>query len=296
MHWAISGSDPPNPLFLEHSARYLVYQLVFEASETADVALALLSEVGFDSFEQKDEGQTLEAYWDLHQGTAPSEAEVRHRLGAFAPSELRVEGLEDLNWNQAWEAQFDPVEVGRFCRIRAEFHPSVPGFEHELLIQPKMSFGTGHHPTTHQVIALMQDLDFRGKRVLDMGSGTGVLGILAERLGAESVLAVDNDPWCESNARENAERNGCQRTQVVLGGIEAVEGRAFDIILANINRNVLIEQIPIYAHCARPAAQLLLSGFYPEDEAHLEPLAQQHGWQKRRSSERGGWMALHWSR
>lgn len=281
---------------MEHPTRYLVYRLVFDQAETADVAMALLSESGFESFEQKDDGRTLEAYWDLHSGAAPSEARLIEDLEAFAPTGLRIDGLEERNWNQAWEAQFDPVEVGDFCRIRAEFHPSVSGFEHELLIQPKMSFGTGHHPTTHQVIALMQGLDFTDKHVLDMGSGTGVLGILAERLGAFSVMAVDNDPWCEANARENAERNNCRRTQVVLGGIEAIEGSEFDIVLANINRNVLLEQIPVYTRCARPGAQLLLSGFYPEDVAHLEPLAAQWGWHPQRSSEKGGWMALHWSR
>lgn len=280
----------------ETNSRYWVYRLEFDDVSRAEIALALLSETGFESFEQSPDGIRLDAYWDTHFGPAPEEEALRGWLAGFEPREIKLETLENINWNQEWESRFEPVEVDSFCRIRAEFHPSKSGFEHELLIQPKMSFGTGHHPTTHQMIALMRRLDFKEKSVLDMGCGTGVLAILAEKLGAQSALAIDNDPWCEENARENARRNQSTRLEVKLGGSEQIGTGPFEIVLANINRNILLEQIPAYSACASPRADLLLSGFYPEDEAALLECAAPYGWSLVEKSLRNGWSALHLKR
>jgi len=173
--------------------------------------------------------------------------------------------IKEENWNETWESAYDAVEIGSSCYIRAPFHPGKSGFDHSLLIMPKMSFGTGHHASTRLMIERMVELDFSGKDVLDIGCGTGILGILAEKMGAMNILAMDNYSWACQNTLENIELNQCQRLEVLLGEVPDLTSRTFEIILANINLNVLVDIIPALNKSLRVGGFMLVSGFYESD-------------------------------
>jgi ribosomal protein L11 methyltransferase len=222
--------------------------------------LAELAETGFDGFEEREDA--ILAFAD--------EQNVNEELTAEILTRYKVDFTRNLiraqNWNHSWESNFEPVLVGNFAGIRADFHPPFTTVEHDLLITPKMSFGTGHHATTYLMIDQMQHLDFNGKNVLDLGTGTGVLAILAEKLGAGKVLAVDNDEWSITNAEENCEKNNCSKVELQLGdSLENIEG-SFDIILANINRNVILSYLPAIVGHSHPQTVILLSGLLVPDE------------------------------
>lgn len=180
---------------------------------------------------------------------------------------LKSEIIEDKNWNEVWENNFEPVLIDDFCYIRADFHPAKDNIKHQINITPKMSFGTGHHATTQMMIQLMRDIDFNDKKVFDFGTGTGVLAILAEQLGAKNVEAVDNDIWGYENALENCARNKTYKTTVRHGSIELYNNDCFEIILANINRHILEENMATMAQLLNPDGILILSGILAvEDE------------------------------
>ena len=200
--------------------------------------------------------------------------------------------IADRNWNAEWESSFQPVEVGDFVRIRADFHEAKPGFTHDLIITPRMAFGTGHHATTRMMVQAMQGLDLTGKKVCDLGCGTGVLAILAERLGAKEVLAIDIDPGAVENARHNAELNGCHAITVEKGVADSLKGLTFDAILANIERNVLLEAMPLLVAAMRPGAALFLSGFVPGDRHMLAQRAKDHGLELAERMQEGEWALL----
>ncbi|RYD96899.1 MAG: 50S ribosomal protein L11 methyltransferase [Sphingobacteriales bacterium] len=204
---------------------------------------------------------------------------------------FETEVIGERNWNAEWEKNFPPVVVNDFVAVRAHFHEPIPGVRHELLITPKMSFGTGHHATTWQMMQAMESLDFNGKRVFDFGTGTGVLAILAEKLGASRVLAIDNDVWSLENAQENCERNGCTHVEVALSS-ELPEGETFDIVLANINRNVLLQYVDYLKKAVVPGGYLLLSGLLTEDRAIIEEAYGKAGFEARRYSEKTNWISL----
>jgi ribosomal protein L11 methyltransferase len=189
-------------------------------------------------------------------------------LAAAHGPDYKVDKIANKNWNQEWESNFQPVTVGRFCRIRADFH--APGREtrFEIVITPKMSFGTGHHATTHLMIQAMEELDFDNKAVLDFGTGTGILAILAEKLGAKNITACDNDPWSLQNAAENKQKHDCRSILLTGEEIDSIP-MVYDIILANINRNVLVSQMPVLATHLKPGGLLLMSGFLQDD---LDPI------------------------
>lgn len=242
--------------------RYLKYAIK-TTEEWKEVLLAELAEVGFDTFDDSKPA-TLEA-WVLEANHDVSA--VQGVMEQYADNILSVEGpLEEpeKNWNEVWESQYEPVSIDAWVHIRAPFHPLPDAnFEHVLEIMPKMSFGTGHHGTTAGILRSMAAYDFQGKRVLDMGSGTGVLGILAAKMGAKLVCAIDIEAWAVENALENAERNGVS-IEVLLGGKELISG-TFDVILANINRNIIVDQLPQYAQALVPSGLLFCSGFYEHD-------------------------------
>jgi ribosomal protein L11 methyltransferase len=227
------------------------------SEEQREIIASLLAEVNFESFaETEDE---LLAYIQVDKY---SREEVTTVCNQFNVSFFEKR-IPDQNWNAEWEKNFEPVLIAGKCYIRAPFHKPQPGYPFELIIEPKMSFGTAHHETTALMIEMMMEMDFHDKKVLDMGCGTGILAILTDKMGASEIDAIDNDTWAFTNAVENKERNYASHVNVNMGDIN-VAGTDYDIVLANINRNVLIIQIPEYSERIKKG-ELLMSGFYEED-------------------------------
>ncbi|MDP5170635.1 MAG: 50S ribosomal protein L11 methyltransferase [Bacteroidia bacterium] len=232
------------------------------APDQRDVLIALLGNIGYEGFWEQEDG--FQAYLPAEQYDESSLIDIL-RLAEVADSAYSVKDLADQNWNNSWESNYPPVRIDSFCQIITTFHEKEPDFEYTLHITPKMSFGTGHHATTRLMIKAMKELPLTGTTLLDMGCGTGVLAILAEKLGATAVDAIDFDPWCMENAGENVVENHCEHTRVMLGTKENIPDLSYDVILANINRNVLLADIPAYATHLQPGGILLISGFHPED-------------------------------
>ncbi len=204
--------------------------------------------------------------------------------------------IKEENWNAIWESNFEPVRVGDFVGIRAHFHPSFePAVQHEIHITPKMSFGTGHHGTTFSVMQLMGNMDFKGKTVYDFGTGTGILAILAEKLGASSVLAVDNDDWCIENALENIQDN--QAKMIRIQKVEtAQQDQQFDIVIANVNRHIIEANMEALSYAGKPHSELILSGLLIEDRNDMIHLAQDYGWTYQTHKIMNGWISMYFSR
>ena len=199
--------------------------------------------------------------------------------------------IATINWNTKWESEFHPILIGEDCVVRADFHnPEDKKFE--LVINPKMSFGTGHHQTTFMMLSFALVQDFKEKRILDMGCGTGVLAILASLKGAKSIDAIDNDSWCIENAAENIQRNNCTNVSVFLGEFISLPEPTYDIIFANINRNVLLEQIPSYVAALKPDGILFLSGFFEADIYSLNKCCQNEGVYLNEEKQKDSWRAL----
>ncbi len=210
---------------------------------------------------------------------------------------FEMETLEERNWNEEWERNFEPVSVDDFCYIRADFHPANTGAQHEIIITPKMSFGTGHHATTQMMITLMRHTGFGNKKVLDFGTGTGVLAILAARLGAEEIVAVDHDTWSYENALENCSNNHSEKIKVLEGTLDDVPATGFDIILANINRNILLQYMPAMAQMLSPGGILLLSGILAgADEPAIIQAAADHHLQLVKSITKDKWEAMYFQK
>jgi ribosomal protein L11 methyltransferase len=299
-------------------------QVTIPTVDFQEVLIALLAEMGYEGFEQEDD--RLQAFAGE---TAFDEAALRELLTAHGLS-YSLQRIEERNWNEEWEATFQPVVVEGFCAIRAHFHAPMPEVEHELIITPKMSFGTGHHATTYMMLQAMRGVDMRGKRVLDFGTGTGVLAILAERLGAGHVVAIDNDDWSIDNAQENVAANGCTRIEVLkrdavgaLGraqeeaGIRAQEnsgGHAqensgirtqedpgpraaslagpFDVILANINKHVILKQLGDMAQQLKKGGVILLSGLLSDDAEDIENEAAKNNLSISERIAKGSWICF----
>lgn len=237
---------------------------VFPLQPWNEILMAELIEIGFDSFTEENDGILGYIQKDLFDDNQLKS------LPLFQNQEVKIEfsftEMPNINWNEEWEKNFEPINIDDKVLIRAEFHKSVPGM-HEIVIQPKMSFGTGHHPTTYLMIQQMMDMDFTDKKVLDMGCGTSVLAIYAKQIGAGETKAIDIDEWSVENSKENAERNNVN-LDIELGTADNLGNEKFDIILANINRNILISDIPTYVSVLNNGGQLLLSGlcFFDVDD------------------------------
>ncbi|MDG1572241.1 50S ribosomal protein L11 methyltransferase [Robiginitalea sp. M366] len=247
---------------------YLCCTLELQPLQPAsEIFIAALGELGFESFEETETG--LKAYIRKAEFNPEALEALPYLQSDLWEAQYTMEELPQENWNARWESDYHPIRVGDACVVRAPFHPEPdPPVAHVLVIAPKMSFGTGHHQTTWLMLNRMLDMDFDGRAVLDMGSGTGVLAILAARKGARPVCAIDIDPWCFENCEENAARNQVQ-LRAVLGDAAAIGEARYDVILANINKNILLQDLPAYARALNPGGTLLLSGFY---EADLEDL------------------------
>lgn len=256
----------------------------------ADVLSAELGEIGFESFIEED--GFLLAYIDesLFSEDALKNVDTMKMDDVEVSYSTKV--LEQQNWNKEWESNFDPVYVDDQICVRATFHQPEPQYPYEIIIDPKMSFGTGHHATTHLMLSQMQSVDFKGKSVLDMGSGTGVLAIFAAMRGANPVYAIDIDEWCSINARENAERNGVEFIEIMHGGKEKIPGMKVDVILANINRNILLDQLELYATALNDYGILHMSGFYQEDVESLVNEANKYGLKFISQKSRGDWTTI----
>lgn len=253
-----------------------------------DMLTTMLAEIGFDSF--MDEDYALKAYCSTD---SRDDMAVESLLldPAFADLRLlKVEEMPDKDWNELWEASYQPVVVNERCRVRAPFHEPDPSFEFDLVIEPKMSFGTANHETTAQIIQLMLETDFQGKEVLDMGSGTAVLAILAKKLGAGHTVAIDNDEWAYRNAFTNVDLNGVSDIDIILGDALSIQGQ-YDVVLANINRNILLRDMHYYVEAMKPGAHIFFSGFYSEDLEHIKGEAERLGLHYERHLTRNNWVA-----
>jgi ribosomal protein L11 methyltransferase len=233
------------------------------SEENAGILTAEMCEFGFDSFTEEN-GGVFSAYIPLESFDIMPIANFLEQKSANLGFTYKVEKIASRNWNQEWESSYQPVRIGS-CYIRAPFHEMDPGAETELIIEPKMSFGTAHHETTRLMIETMLTLSFGGCAVLDMGTGTGVLGILAAKLGAKPVVAIDNDEWSFLNAKENALRNNVDGILVIQGDAADIPAGKYRFVFANINRNVLLRDIPLYNRYLEVEGELILSGFYEED-------------------------------
>jgi ribosomal protein L11 methyltransferase len=262
---------------------------MLEQQTAIDILVAELGSVGFESFTENEDGVVAfiqEADWNeslLNDVQILESDEV-----SFS---YEVEEIEQVNWNKEWENNFDPIVVENEVSIRAPFH-SNPNLKYDIVIEPKMSFGTGHHETTYLMIKHLMALDLRGKKVLDMGCGTGILAIFAELKGAEQIDAIDIDAWCYENSVENIERNHCQNIKVYQGDASMLKPRAYDVIIANINRNILLNDIGIYAESLNANGELYLSGFYTEDIAQINEAAEKNGLVLSKKFERNNWVGL----
>lgn len=271
--------------------------LVSPATPWRDILMVELADLGYDSFEEGytdpggEQGE-LKAYIRSDRFDASALAGLLALRDPHASVSWSSREIAPQNWNAQWESSFEPVEIGSDIRIRAEFHPAKEGFTHELVITPRMAFGTGHHATTRMMLKAMLAVDLEGKDVCDLGCGTGVLAFLAERLGARSILAVDNEEGAVANAQENAALNGCSRVIVEKGDAAVLDGASYDAILANIERNVLLDAMPRFARALRPGGLLFLGGFTPEDRHMLAQRAREEGLVIAERMQDGDWALL----
>lgn len=257
----------------------------------ADLLAAELGEIGFDSFVSTANG--LEAFISESVFDDAQLSDMVTNFPFEADITYTVELVPSKNWNEEWEKHFfEPIVIGDDCVIHSSFHKNVPKAKYDITIDPKMSFGTGHHETTSLMIAEILKMDVIGKTLLDMGCGTSVLAILAAMRGATNLLAVDIDEWCTENSIENIELNHVHGISVIQGGVEVLTGKHFDIILANINRNILLADMQMYSECLSVGGELYMSGFYKEDIPLIEAEANRNNLTLEYSVEKNKWVAV----
>lgn len=270
---------------------YVELNIPIAEGEMCEILTAELADYPFESFDEQ--GGQLKAYIP-QVCLADCKEQVDALLLRYGVTGARYISIESKNWNAEWESNFQEVAVGDKILIRAPFHKDNPAFEHQVVIMPKMSFGTGHHATTYLMSDMISQLDVVGKCGLDMGCGTGVLAIIAVKYGATSVDAIDIDEWADENCRENIVQNGVEgRVNPSLGDASRIEGKSYDFIVANINRNILLADMPRYTAALKESGFLLMSGFFLEDIATLRAKAETLGLTFVGNSERDGWAVMH---
>lgn len=269
---------------------YIEYKFEVDNPDPVNqILIAELGDVGFESFVESDNG--ISAYIQKKDWYDCILSDIQILNSDEFQISFEKKEIETVNWNAEWEKDFQPIIVDSQCTVRAPFH-NVPDTMYDLVIEPKMSFGTGHHETTYMMIQHILKNDFNGKTVLDMGCGTGVLAILSEKVGAHKIDAIDIDNWCFLNSIENVQRNECDCISVYEGDASLLKGRHYDVIIANINRNALLNDIGYYSDCLNNEGMLFLSGFYKDDIPLIEEECQKHMLKLAEIKERGQWVAL----
>lgn len=269
--------------------KYLAYHFTVNPPQPgSDILIALIEDKGFESFDYTETGFRAYVQDIENQRIDLSDIEIEELDYSY-----EIETIAETNWNAEWEKNFEPVVVDDLLCIRAPFHASNKTVKHEIVIMPKMSFGTGHHQTTRLMCKCMAGLDLKEKRVLDMGTGTGILAIFAKQLKAKEVLGIDIDDWSVENAIENCASNGFPEIQLKKGDIDLLEGESsFDVILANINKNILKSHLAVYANKLTSGGKLLLSGFFTTDTAELQQLAESLGLKLESVSNENEWAMM----
>lgn len=264
---------------------------IFCEENLSEILIALLSEASFDTFEENGNGLCAYLPVGIDEETVAEELleELQNQFDFTWEKEL----IEGQNWNVLWESNFHPVVVDKFCAIRADFHDPIEGVEHELIINPKMAFGTGHHETTWMCLHALASLPVAEKALFDYGCGTGILAIMASKLGAASIEAIDIEEESYLNTLENARINGVENITARKGTLEVVENGPFDGILANINRHIILESLPQLATLCRPGGWLLVSGILIQDESIVLQAAEAAGFQRVAMETRGNWICMH---
>ena len=269
---------------------YIAYEFfVTPQNPATEILIAELGHVGFESFVENDNGVT--AYIQKQEWNS----NILDDLYILGSAEFKIKfsyhEVIQTNWNKEWEKNFNPIQVEGQVSVRAPFHEN-PSLKYDIVIEPKMSFATGHHETTHMMIQHLLALDLENKKVLDMGCGTGILAIFAEMKGAQPTDAIDIDSWCYQNSIENVQRNGCKHITVLEGDSSLLKGKKYDVIIANINRNILLSDMKIYTDSLHQEGILLLSGFYKDDIAIIESEVVKHGLVFDKMIQRNSWVAL----
>lgn len=273
---------------------YIEYNFTVTPKEPAtEILIAELGNVGFESFVENEDGVT--AYIQQNDWNAS----ILDTLFILNSEEFKVDynhkEVPQTNWNAEWEKNFNPIQVNDTVSIRAPFHEN-PNLAYDIVIEPKMSFGTGHHETTHMMVQHLIDIDLENKKVLDMGCGTGILAIFADMKGAQPIDAIDIDNWCYQNSLENVQRNKCNNISVYEGEASLLANKHYDVIIANINRNILIKDMETYVSCLNDHGTLLLSGFYKEDIPIIEQETTKYNLNLERIIEKNNWVALKYTK
>ncbi|MFN7676066.1 50S ribosomal protein L11 methyltransferase [Flavobacterium sp.] len=272
------------------STIYLAYHFSVEPKELgSEILIAELGEKPFESFIETDNG--FSAYIQKELRTEDILNDIYLLSSPEFTISFIVEEIEQVNWNEEWEKNFEPIDVDGKCHVRAPFHPKTNA-EFDIVIEPKMSFGTGHHETTHMMIQHLLETDVTNLKTLDMGCGTAILAILAEMKGAKPIDAIDIDNWCYLNSIENAQRNNCHEITVYEGDANLLKDKNYDVIIANINRNILLNDMQQYVDSLKKDGILLLSGFYTEDIPFIDASCTEKGLTFVKKFERNNWVSL----
>lgn len=270
--------------------KYIGYTFKVSPKEPGtEILIAQLGYAGFESFVENKNG--VSAY--IQEGDW--NAAILEDIQILGSDEFEISYVEEViaqtNWNSEWEKNFNPIQVDDLVSIRAPFHED-PNLQYDIVIEPKMSFGTGHHETTHMMVQQLLEMDLTNKKVLDMGCGTGILAIFAEMKGADLIDAIDIDNWCYLNSIENVERNNCSNISVFEGDAALLEDKSYDVIIANINRNILLNDMEAYMNCLNEDGVILFSGFYKDDIPVIDTEVSKYGLKLDKTIERNNWVSL----
>lgn len=267
---------------------YLEIQLICDESYR-DIIIAELGVAGFESFWETEDG--LNAYISKSEYDEELLKAVLTKYQSLTSISFEAQDLKEKNWNEEWEKNYDPIIVDDKIFVGASFHQATRHFSYQILINPRMSFGTGHHETTYLMLSYQLEIAQNQKKVLDLGCGTGILAIMAAKCGATKIVAVDNNDWAIENCKDNIVQNQAS-IELLHGTIEEVPAQKFDIVLANINRNVLLEESPKYLEYLADHGTLIMSGFYNHDIGEITKVIEPKGWKVESQKERNQWCAL----